>query len=221
MNYFSNVINLKHEFFTATLATLYMTFATAVIAGIIGLFLGIVLTVTEKGGILENTGLNSVIDKIINLLRSIPFIILLAVLAPLTRFIVGTRIGETAAIVPLVFGTFPFFARQVQNSLLETDRGIVEAAQSMGDSDLEIITGVYLREALPSLIRVSAITLISLIGFTAMAGAIGAGGLGKLAIAQGYNRFQDDVTVVATLIILAIVYIIQWISNIIIKKISH
>lgn len=221
MEYFKNAINLKSEFLHATISTLYMTFATAVIAGIIGLILGIILTITEKDGILENKTINNILDKIINLLRSIPFIILLALIAPLTRIIVGTRIGETAAIVPLVFGTFPFFARQVQNVLLETDRGIVEAAQSMGDSEYEIITRVYLREALPGLIRVSALTIISLIGLTTMAGAIGAGGLGKMAIAQGYNRFQDDVTIVATLIILVIVYVIQGISNILVKKISH
>ena len=221
MNFFKNAIAIKGDFVTETFATLYMVFVTAIIAGFIGLILGIVLTVTEKDGILENRAVNSILDKIINLLRSIPFIILLAILAPFTRLIVGTRIGETAAIVPLVFGTFPFFARQVQNALLETDRGIVEAAQSMGDSEFEIITRVYLRESLPGLIRVSALTLISLIGLTAMAGAIGAGGLGKLAIAQGYNRFQDDVTIVATLIILVIVYIIQGISNILIKKVSH
>lgn len=221
MEYFKNAINLKSEFLHATISTLYMTFVTAVIAGIIGLILGIILTITEKDGILENKTINNILDKIINLLRSIPFIILLALIAPLTRIIVGTRIGETAAIVPLVFGTFPFFARQVQNVLLETDRGIVEAAQSMGDSEYEIITRVYLREALPGLIRVSALTIISLIGLTTMAGAIGAGGLGKMAIAQGYNRFQDDVTIVATLIILVIVYVIQGISNILVKKISH
>lgn len=221
MGFFKNAIAIKGDFVIATIATLYMTFVTAIIAGVIGIILGIILTVTEEDGILENRFVNYALDKIINLLRSIPFIILLALIAPLTRLIVGTRIGETAAIVPLVFGTFPFFARQVQNVLLETDRGIVEAAEAMGDSEFEIITRVYLRESLPGLIRVSALTIISLIGLTTMAGAIGAGGLGKLAIAQGYNRFQDDITVVATLIILVIVYIIQGLSNILIKKISH
>lgn len=221
MGYFKNAIAIKEEFLVATKSTLYMTFTTAIIAGIIGLIFGIILTVTEKDGILENKFINSILDKVINLLRSIPFIILLAILAPFTKFIVGTRIGETAAIVPLVFGTFPFFARQVQNALLEVDEGIIEAAESMGNSEFQIITRVYLREARAGLIRVSALTLISLIGLTAMAGAIGAGGLGKLAIAQGYNRFQDDVTIVATLIILAIVFIIQGISNILIKKTIH
>lgn len=221
MDFFKNAINMKKEFLVATKSTLYMTFFSAIIAGVIGLILGIILTVTEKDGILENKFINSFLDKIINLFRSIPFIILLAILAPFTRFIVGTRIGEKAAIVPLVFGTFPFYARQVQNSLLDIDRGIVEAAESMGNSEIEIITRVYLKESLPSLIRVSAITLISLVGLTAMAGAIGAGGLGKVAIAQGYNRFQDDVTIVATLIILLIVYIIQGFSNLLIKKTTH
>lgn len=221
MNYFKNAIAIKEEFLSATISTIYMVFFTAIIAGIIGLILGIILTVTERDGILENKIVNSLLDKIINLFRSIPFIILLAILAPLTRVIVGTRIGEKAAIVPLVFGTFPFFARQVQNVLLEVDSGIIEAAEAMGSSEIEIITRVYLKESLPSLIRVCAITLISLIGLSAMAGAIGAGGLGKLAIAQGYNRFQDDVTLVSMFIILIIVYIIQGISNILIKKIIH
>lgn len=221
MDYFKNAIAIKEEFLESTISTLYMVFFTAIIAGVIGLILGIILTVTEKNGILENKLINNLLDKIINLFRSIPFIILLAVLAPLTKLIVGTRIGEKAAIVPLVFGTFPFFARQVQNVLLEVDHGIIEAAESMGSSEIEIIIRVYLKEALPSLIRISAITLISLIGLSAMAGAIGAGGLGKLAIAQGYNRFQDDVTLVSMIIILAIVYVIQAVANILIKKTTY
>lgn len=218
---FKNAISLGNEWLVETVKTLYMTFFTAIIAGIIGLVIGIILVVTTDGGILENKLANSILDKLINFMRSIPFIVLLAIIAPLTKEIVGTRIGERAAIVPLVFGTFPFFAKQVENALIQVDRGIVEASESMGDSPFEIITGVYLKEGLPSLIRVSAITLISLVVLTAMAGAIGAGGLGKVAISQGYNRYKDDITIVATLIILAIVYAIQGVSNILIKKVNH
>ena len=138
-----------------------------------------------------------------------------------TRFIVGTTIGATAALVPLIVGIVPFFARQIENALLEVDPGVIEAAQAMGTSPLGIIFRVYLLEGLPSIIRVSALTIINVIGLTAMAGAVGAGGLGNLAISRGYNRFQTDVTVVATLLILALVFLSQFISNFLIKKISH
>lgn len=218
---FNHVIKINPRFLTETLSTLYMTFVTAIIAGIIGLILGILLVTTQQNKILENRILHSLLDRAINLLRSIPFIILMAILASFTTFLVGTRIGERAAIVPLVFGTFPFFARQVENALVSVDDGIVEAALSMGNSTWDIIWGVYLREGLPNLVRAVALTLISLVSLTAMAGAIGAGGLGKLAISEGYNRYQDDVTFVALLIILVIVYVIQGIANIIIKKTTH
>ncbi|NLB98923.1 MAG: ABC transporter permease subunit, partial [Lactobacillales bacterium] len=139
----------------------------------------------------------------------------------LTRFIVGTSIGSTAAIVPLVISTTPFFARQIQNALLEVDPGVVEAAQAMGTSNLDIIFRVYLKEGLASIIRVSAVTIINVIGLTAMAGAVGGGGLGNLAISRGYNRFQDDVILVATGLILIIVFISQAIGNYLVKKVSH
>lgn len=219
---FENVIKLgASPFIKATISTLYMVSVTAVFAGILGLFFGTLLATTQKGGVLEAPVFHSILDKIINLLRSIPFIILLALVAPLTVLIVKTRIGDTAAIVPLVFGTFPFFSRQVENALATVEPGMIEAARSMGETPTEIIFGVYLKEALPSLIRSSALTLISLIGLSAMAGIVGAGGLGKLAIAQGYNRFQDDVTLVSTLIILVLVYLIQGIAHQLVKKTTH
>ncbi len=165
--------------------------------------------------------LYSVLEKIINVCRSIPFIIMLALIQPLTRILAGTTIGTTAALVPLVIGVIPFFARQIENALLEVDPGVIEAAEAMGTSPLGIIFRVYLIEGLPSIIRVSAVTIINLIGLTAMAGAIGAGGLGNLAITRGYNRFQTDVTFMATLIILIMVFISQAISNQLIKKTSH
>lgn len=219
--YFENVIPLKDEIIESTLQTLYMVTATALIAGVLGLILGVILVVTDRRGILESPRLYNVLDQIVNLFRSLPFIIMMALVVPLTRLIAHTSIGTTAAIVPLVIGTVPFFARQIQNALLEVDSGVIEAAESMGSSPLEIIFRVYLKEGLTAIIRVSSVTIINLIGLTAMAGAIGGGGLGNLAIARGYNRFQNDVTFVATVIILIIVFISQLIGNTLVKKTSH
>ncbi|MDA9460839.1 methionine ABC transporter permease [Enterococcus mundtii] len=219
--YLPNVYLIPDEFIEATKQTLYMSFWTALIGGVIGLGFGIVLVVTRPKGLLENRLLYEVLDKVINVVRSIPFIILLSLLALTTRFLVGTTIGAKAALVPLIFGVVPFFARQVENALLEVDPGVIEAAESMGTSPLGIVFRVYLIEGLPGIIRVSALTIINVIGLTAMAGAVGAGGLGNLAISRGYNRFQTDVTIVATLLILILVFLSQWISNLLIKKISH
>lgn len=219
--YFPNVVAISDEFVEATIQTLYMTFWTALIAGILGIILGIVLVVTRPGGILESRGLFEFLDKIINIVRSIPFIILLALLGTTTRLIVGTTIGETAALVPLIAGIIPFFARQIEIALLEVDPGVIEAAEAMGTSPLGIIVRVYLPEGLAGIIRVSALTIINVIGLTAMAGAVGAGGLGNLAITRGYNRFQNDVTIMATLIILILVFFSQFVSNLLVKKVSH
>lgn len=219
--YFPNVVAISDEFVEATIQTLYMTFWTALIAGILGIILGIVLVVTRPGGILESRGLFELLDKIINIVRSIPFIILLALLGTTTRLIVGTTIGETAALVPLIAGIIPFFARQIEIALLEVDPGVIEAAEAMGTSPLGIIVRVYLPEGLAGIIRVSALTIINVIGLTAMAGAVGAGGLGNLAITRGYNRFQNDVTIMATLIILILVFFSQFVSNLLVKKVSH
>ena len=221
MEYFKNSLAIKDQFITATETTLYMVAVTAVIAGIIGILIGVLLVVTQEDGILENRKVYSILDKLVNIARSIPFVIIIALLASVTRIISGTTIGPQAAIVPLVAGTVPFYARQIENALVDVDKGVIEAARAMGNSPIEIIFRVYLREGLAGIIRVSQLTLISLIGLTAMAGAVGAGGLGDLAISQGYNRFQNDVTVVATLIILVLVFIIQWSGNYIIRKIKH
>ncbi|ALV22574.1 MAG: methionine ABC transporter permease [Carnobacterium sp.] len=219
--YFENVIPLKDEIIASTLQTLYMVGVTGLIAGVLGIILGVILVVTDNNGILENAPLYNILDKFVNVFRSLPFIILMALVVPLTRFLVHTSIGTTAAIVPLVIGTVPFYARQIQIALLEVDPGVIEAAQSMGSSPLEIIFRVYLKEGLTAIIRVSSLTIINLVGLTAMAGAIGGGGLGNLAIARGYNRFQGDVTLVATLIILLIVFISQFIGNQLVKRTTH
>lgn len=220
-DYFSNVIQIRSEIWESIGETLFMVGWTALIAGLLGVLLGIVLVVTERGGILENQRVYTVLEKIVNGFRSVPFIIMLALIAPFTRLIIGTSIGTPAAIVPLVVGTVPFYSRQVQNALLEVDSGVIEAAEAMGSSPLEIIFRVYLKEGLPSLIRVSSVTIINLIGITTMAGAIGAGGLGDLAISRGYNRNQMDVTLVCTAVILIIVLISQLIGDYLVRKTSH
>lgn len=216
-----NVLQMKAEFIQATWETLYMTAISAIVAGILGLGLGVLLVVTQPGGILADRPSYELLDKLTNLLRSVPFIILLAVISPLTSYIVGTTVGTTASLVPLVFGIFPFYARQVQNALLDVDGGIVEAAQSMGSSPAAIIFRVYLKEDLPDLVRVSIVTVISLIGLTTMAGAIGAGGLGDIAISIGYARFENDVTLVAMIIILVMVFAVQLFGDWLVKRVSH
>ncbi|MDD7767100.1 MULTISPECIES: methionine ABC transporter permease [Anaerococcus] len=221
MGYFDYALSIKDRIFEDIGLTFYMLFLSAIFSGIFGLIIGVILVVTNDGGILENKKIYSILDKITNLFRAVPFIILLAVISPITNLIVGTRIGPTAAIVPLVFSCVPFFAKQVEQALAEVDRGVIEAAEAMGNSPFEIITAVYLREGLPSLVRASSITLISLLGLTAMAGTIGAGGIGNLAIAVGYNRYKNDVVIISVIVILIIVYAIQGIANLIIKKTSH
>ncbi|AVK61202.1 methionine ABC transporter permease [Lactobacillus sp. CBA3605] len=216
-----NVLQMKSEFIQATLETLYMTFFSAIIAAVFGLLLGVLLVVTQPGGILADRTTYAILDKLTNLLRSIPFIILLAVISPLTNYLVGTTVGTTASLVPLIFGIFPFYARQVQNALLDVDSGVVEAAQSMGSSPTEIIFRVYLKEGLPDIIRVSIVTVISLIGLTTMAGAIGAGGLGDIAISIGYARFENDITFVAMIIILVLVFAVQIFGDWLAKKVTH
>lgn len=219
--YFPNVLTIQSEIIESIWQTLYMVSVTALIASVLGILLGVTLVVTAEGGILENLGLNIFLERIVNVFRSVPFIIMLALIAPITRMIVGTSIGTTAAIVPLVVGTVPFYSRQIQNALLEVDDGVIEAAEAMGSSPVEIIFRVYLKEGLPSIIRVSSVTIVNLIGLTTMAGAIGGGGLGNLAIARGYNRNQTDVTLVATGIILVIVFVSQFIGNHLVKKTNH
>ena len=201
--------------------TLFMVGWTALIAGIIGISFGILLTITGPKGILENTLVYSILDKFINIIRSVPFIILLALVVPLTRIIVGTSIGTIAANVPLSIGVFPFYARQVQNALVEVDPGIIEAAQASGSSNFDLIFGVYLKEGTSELIRVSIVTLIGVIDFTAMAGDIGGGGLGNLAISLGYDRFETDITIAATLIILVMVLVTQTIGDYFVRRTTH
>lgn len=206
---------------TSIVQTLYMTFWPAILGGILGLIFGVALVITKPGGILENAFWFGLCDKVVSLFRAIPFIILLAFIAPFTQLLVGTQIGMTAALVPLSLGVFPFFARQVQVALESVDSGKVEAAQALGATNIDIIFDVYIREARSELVRVSTVTLISLIGLTAMAGAIGAGGLGNTAISYGYNRFNNDVTLVATLLVLLLVLIVQLVGDWLAQRLNH
>jgi D-methionine transport system permease protein len=213
-----NVVTKVPELIKSFWQTLYMMGLSGIISFVLGMIFGITLTVTQKRGIMENAVVFNILDKIINTFRSIPFIILLAALIPLTRAVVGTAIGTKGAILPLVFGTVPFFTRQIETALAELDSGLIEASQAMGSSPMEIIFRVYLKESIPSIVRVTTITFISLVGLTAMAGAVGGGGLGDFAIRYGHQRNQVDVTVI---ILLIVVNIIQGLGNFIIKKTTH
>ena len=201
--------------------TLYMTFVSAVFAGILGLILGVALLITDEQGILPQKHFYYILDKLVNLFRSIPFVILLAVIGPFTKLVVGQTIGPTGALVPLIVGTAPFFARQVQLALVEVDPGIIEAAQAMGLSPWQIIYHVYLKDVLHELILYANFSFISFIGLTAMAGAVGGGGLGNMAIAVGYQRFENDVTIVSMILILILVFIVQGIGDFAVRKLQH
>ncbi|RLK62635.1 ABC transporter permease [Atopobacter sp. AH10] len=219
--YFPNVMEIPDEFIQATWDTIYMTLMTSILSFAIGILVGVILLVTRKDGILACPTFYSILDKFINISRAIPFIIMLAILAKVTKLIVGMTIGATAALVPMVATVVPFFARQIENALLEVDPGVIEAAQAMGLRPIEIIFRVYLKEGLAGIIRAAALTIINVIGLTAMAGAVGAGGLGDLAITRGHNRFQGDVTFVATILILVLVFASQAVSNFLIKRLRH
>lgn len=216
-----NAVTKIPEIYKATGETLLMIIVAGAISFVIGLILGVILVVTKKGNILENKVVYYVLEKTINITRSIPFIILLAAAIPLTRLLVGTAIGTKGSFVPLVLGTIPFFARQIESALSEVDKGIIEAAESMGSSPFEIIFRVYLKESIPNIVRATTITFISLVGLTAMAGSVGGGGLGDLAIRYGYQRYQVDITFVTVIILLIFVNIIQGAGNIVIKKTTH
>lgn len=216
-----NVMDKIPAFLDAIRETLIMVGWAGSIAFACGLFLGIVITVTKPQGILANKFIYQVIDKLINFFRAIPFIILLTWVMPVSRYIMGTSIGVEGAIVPLIMGTVPFFSRQVESALAETDHGLIEAALSMGSSPLEIIFRVYLRESISAIARGTTITAISLVGLTAMAGAVGAGGLGDLAIRYGHDRNMTDVTWVTVIVVFLLVTVIQLAGNLVVKKNKH
>lgn len=219
--WFPNVVKIWPQFVQATWETIYMTFWSAVVAAVLGIGTGIFLVMTQPGGIDADPPFYSFLDKVVNLLRSVPFIILLAVIAPVTKYIVGMTVGTAAALVPLIVGIFPFYARQIQNALLSIEPSVIKAAQAMGSSPTEIVFRIYLRECLPDIIRASVVTIISLLGLTTMAGAIGSGGLGDIAISIGYARFENDVTFAALLVILVLVFATQIIGDQLAKKLAR
>lgn len=198
----------------------YMVVASTVLASLIGIPLGIILTVTRNGHILPNAVINSVLGVIVNATRSTPFIILMVAIIPLTRMLVGSSIGTTAAIVPLTISAAPFIARVIESSLLEIDHGVIEAAQSMGASPMQIIYKVLLPESLHSIVLGITLAVIALIGYSAMAGVLGGGGLGDLAIRYGYQRFQPDVMIITVVILILMVQLIQFIGDTLSKKLN-
>ncbi|KNF07213.1 D-methionine ABC transporter permease protein MetI [Gottschalkia purinilytica] len=212
--------NITSLLLPALWETLYMVSVSTIISVLLGLPLGILLVITEKGGLWEKPIINSVLGTIINVCRSFPFLILMILVFPLSRVIVGTTIGTTATIIPLAISATPFVARVIESSLREVDNGLIEASLSMGSTTSQVIFKVLLPEAMPSLVSNVTLTIINLIGYSAMAGALGGGGLGNLAINYGYYRFQSDLMVVAVIVLIVLVQAIQFLGNIIALAIS-
>ena len=201
--------------------TVIMVGVSGVIGALIGIPMGVFLRLTDKGGVLENAPLNNSVGWVVNAVRSTPFIILLVAIIPLTRFITGSSIGTWAAVVPLTIAAAPFIARLVETSLREVDNGLIEAAQSMGATTSQIVWKVLLPEAMPGIIAGLTISLVSLTGYSAMAGAIGGGGLGDLGIRYGYQRFLPDIMLAVVIILIFFVQAIQSLGDWVVRRISH
>lgn len=216
-----NVVALRTQLLQAFIQTLQMVGIAGSISLLLGIPFGVLLFTTKQGGILENRPVHFLLSKFCDVFRSIPYILLAMLLMSLSRLIMGTAIGVRGAIIPLLFGTIPYLGRQTENALAEVPSGMIEAAQSIGSSPLEIIWRVYLKEAIPGIARGVTITLISLVNFTAVAGTIGAGGLGNFAIMYGHGKNLPDVTVVVILIIIVLVSLIQAVGSYVAKKTTH
>lgn len=200
--------------------TLLMVALSSTLAVIFGIPLGVILVTTSEGHILENTFINKVLGMVVNVTRSIPFIILMVAIIPFTRLVAGTSIGTTAACVPLTLAAIPFLARLVETSIREISSGVIEAAQSMGASPFQIVRKVLLPEALPTIIDNITVLIVNLISYSAMAGAVGGGGLGDIAIRYGYQRFQADVMIVTIIILVVLVQLIQSLGDMISRKVN-
>lgn len=220
-NLFPNVIKYSDKLIDSAVDTLIMVSVSAVIAIILGLILGIMLVITSKGKIYEHRKINIILEKIINIFRSIPFVIIITLFLPFTKFIVGTSIGVKGAVVPMVAGIVPFIARQIEQALSEVDNGVIEAARSMGMSKFYIVHRVLIQEGKPGIVRALVISIISLINLSAMAGTVGGGGLGDFAIRYGYAQYMTDITIVTVAILLIFVSIVQGVGNLYIKHITH
>ena len=220
-NIVPNLASKLPDFYKALGDTLLMVLWSGAISFVLGLALGVLLIVTRPGGILEHKILYQIVDKLVSLFRSIPFIILLTWVMPITRALAGTVLYVRGAIIPLVFGSVPYFTRQVQSALAELDGGLIEAAQSMGSSPAEIIFRVYLKESVAAIARGTTITVISLLNLTAMAGVAGAGGLGDFAIRYGHDRNMADITNVTVFVLVLLVCIIEFVGGRVVKKNTH
>lgn len=216
-----NLERLSEELLECIVQTATMVAVSGSIAWVLGLIVGILLVVTKPGGIMQQRAVFVFLDRSIDILRSIPFIILIVLLIPLSRFLVGTGSGVTGSFVALVFGTVPFFSRQIESVLSDVDPGLVEASLGMGFSPLQTVWEVYLKESVPGIVRVTMITFVSFIGITAIAGAIGAGGIGDFAIRYGYQMGYRDMIWLCVAIILLVISIFQFCGNLIIKKCTH
>lgn len=216
--YFPNVV--WERISEATQETIYMTAIALVATFFLGIILGLLLFLTSKGNLWENKLIYGIVAAFVNIFRSIPFIILIVLLIPFTKALVGSIIGANAALPALIIGAAPFYARMVEIGLREIDKGVIEAAKSMGATTFTIIWKVLIPESLPALVSGITVTAIALVGYTAMAGMIGAGGLGNLAYLEGFSRGQTDVTLVATILVLIIVFILQFIGDIITRKLD-
>lgn len=216
-----NFSRLSGELLECIGQTFTMLGVSGTIAWVLGVAVGVLLVVCRPHGILENRVLFTIFDRGIDLIRSIPFIILIVLLIPVSRFLVGTGSGVTGSFVALVAGTVPFFARQIESVLSDIDHGLIEASQAMGFSPREIIFSVYLKESIPGITRVTMITFVSLVGITAIAGAIGAGGLGDFAIRYGYQMGYRDMIWLTVIIILAIISVFQFFGNLIVRRSTH
>ncbi|EJR15996.1 methionine ABC transporter permease [Bacillus cereus] len=202
-----------NQMLEATGETLYMTAIAALATFVLGLILGLLLFMTAKDNLWENKSINSVIGAFVNIFRSIPFIILIILLIPFTKILLGTILGASAALPALIIGAAPFYARMVEIALREIDKGVIEASKAMGAKTSTIILKVLIPESLPALVSGITVTTIALVGYTAMAGVVGAGGLGTLAYLEGFQRGNNDVTIVATICVLLVVFLIQWIGD--------
>ena len=218
---FPNVIEFASDFPQAIIDTLLMLVISGLISVVIGIFLAVIVVVTRKDGLKENQPVFWILDKIINLFRSIPFVILIPTVAVLSRALFGTTIGIEGALVPLVIGTAPFVARQMESAIMEIDPGIIEASIAMGLSTKEIIFDVYLRENIPGMIRGLTISFIALVGQIAIVGSVGAGGLGDMAIRYGLQRSMGDITFVVIILILILISIVQAIGDKLVEKTTH
>ncbi|MGR6860939.1 methionine ABC transporter permease [uncultured Aliivibrio sp.] len=205
----------------ATGETLYMVAVAGIVGFAIGIPLGVILHITKKGGLMENPAFNNILGAVVNMGRSVPFLVLMVAIIPVTKLIVGSFIGTTAAIVPLTIGAIPFVARLVEGALIEVPSGLVEAAQSMGATPLQIITKVLLPEALPMIVNSVTITLVTLVSYSAMAGTVGGGGLGDVAIRYGFHRYDLTIMAVTVVMLIVLVQIIQSIGDNLVKKVDH